>query len=274
MVNAATEKTLRVELLGSLLLWRDGKQLLLGAGRLRALLGILATRRNQVVSRDELIDALWGDHPPASVENAVHVYVARLRRVLEPGRVHRAPAQLLVSTESGYLLRLAPDQLDVEVFDTHRAQGDRLWSAGDLAGAVRSLDAALALWRGQPWAGVPGPFAQMERVRLSELRLSVLEKRAEILLALGRHVELVVELSSLVYEHPLRESLRVFHMQALYRSGRQADALAVFHDARRLLITELGIEPGSDLRYLHQRILVNDPELDISITVRATSEST
>jgi DNA-binding SARP family transcriptional activator len=133
---------------------------------------MLALRANQAVSRSELIDGMWGEDPPASAVNSVHVHVAGLRRVLEPDRAHRAPAQVLSASGPGYLLRLDPGQLDATALARHLAQARRSLPAGDLTAVARSLDAALELWRGVPLAGIPGPWADIERVRLDELRLT------------------------------------------------------------------------------------------------------
>jgi DNA-binding SARP family transcriptional activator len=224
---------------------------------------MLAMRVNQVVSRSELIDGMWGDDPPASAVNSVHVYVAGLRRVLEPRRAHRAPAQVLPASGPGYLLRLGPGQVDAETLDHHLTQAQRSPATGDLAAAARSLDAALGLWQGVPLSGIPGPWADIERVRLDELRLTAIGKRIEVLLALGSHHQTVAQLAGLIREHPLWEQFRGQLMLALYRCGRQADALAEFADARRVLAGELGIEPGPGLRLLHQQILTADSALDL-----------
>src|SRR5260370_6001238 len=214
--------------------------------------------RPSPVTRDQLVEAVWAE-PPATVANAVHHYMAALRQVREPTRGGRAPGDLIVPRGSGYLLRPEARQVDTELADEHRAGSRRCRAAGDLTAAVGSLEAALSLYRATPLAGIPGPWAGLERVRLGEQRLTMFEERVEILLELGRARDATDELSTLVREHPLRERLRGQLMLALCRRGRQADALAVFADTRRLLIEELGIEPGLDLRRLHQRILAGDP---------------
>ncbi len=253
---------LRVQLLGPVRAWRGDQELELGGPRRRAVLGMLAMRASQAVSRSELIDGLWGEDPPASAVNSVHVYVAGLRRVLEPHRARRAPGQVLSASGPGYLLRLGPGQLDAAALDHHLAQAPRSLAAGDLTAAARSLDAARGLWRGTALAGIPGPWADIERVRLDELRLTTIEERIDVMLALGGHHQAVAQLAGLIREHPLRERFRGQLMMALYRCGRQADALAEFAAARRVLARELGIEPGPGLRRLHQQILTADAELD------------
>jgi DNA-binding SARP family transcriptional activator len=231
------------------------RDLELGTPLRRAVLGLLATRANKTVSRDELIDGVWGDAPPPSAVNAVHGYIAGLRRVLEPRRAHRAPARILAATGRGYLLRLEPGQVDARVFCDRIAAARESTMAGDLPATIRLLDAGLALWQEAPLLGIPGPWADNERIRLGELRLTALEDRIEAMLAVGRHAEAVAQLAVLAREHPLRERLRGQLMLALYRSGRRADALAVYADTRDTLIADLGIEPGPELRRLHARIL-------------------
>jgi DNA-binding SARP family transcriptional activator/tetratricopeptide (TPR) repeat protein len=253
---------LRIQLLGPIRAWRGEHELELGGPRRRAVLGMLAQRASQAVSRSELIDGLWGEEPPDSAVNSLHVYVAGLRRVLEPHRPHRAPGQVLSASGPGYLLRLEPGQVDTAALDRHLAQARGSLAADDLAGAARSLDAAQGLWQGAPLAGVPGPWADIERVRLDELRLTITEERVEVMLALGGHHQAVAQLAGLIREHPLRERFRGQFMMALYRSGRQADALAEFAAARRVLAGELGVEPGPGLRRLHQQILAADAGLD------------
>jgi DNA-binding SARP family transcriptional activator/Tfp pilus assembly protein PilF len=262
MVTADDGQQLWVWLLGPVRAGRGDRALNVGGPQRQAVLGLLAMRANQAVSRDELIDGLWGEDPPSSAVNALHVHVAGLRRALEPRRASRAPAQVLPATGPGYSLCLEPGQLDAELFGRHLDAARRSRSAGDLGDAARWLDVALRLWQATPLSGVPGPWAGIERVRLEEVRLSALEERTEIMLMLGRHVEVTAELTGLVREHPLREGLRGQLMLALYRCGRQADALAAFADARAELVEELGIEPGPGLRQLHEQILAADAALD------------
>ncbi|HEY6498984.1 MAG TPA: BTAD domain-containing putative transcriptional regulator [Streptosporangiaceae bacterium] len=253
---------LRVGVLGPVRAWLADQELPAGPPRQQAVLGMLAMRANRVVSRDELVDAVWGQQAPASAEGGVHTYVAGLRRVLEPGRSRRGPSQVLASAAGGYVLRLDTSQVDAIVFERGLAAGRRLRSARDLSGALAALDAALGEWHGSAFAGVPGPFAGAERVRLAELRSAASEERAEALLDLGRHEQAVPELASLVAEHPLRERMRGLLMIALYRCGRQAEALQAFHDTRLVLAEELGIDPGPELSRIHQQILSLDPTLE------------
>jgi DNA-binding SARP family transcriptional activator/Tfp pilus assembly protein PilF len=256
-------EAVRVQLLGPVRAWRDEHELGLGGPARRAVLGMLAMRANQVVSRSELIDGLWGEDPPDSAVNGVHVYVAGLRRVLEPHRGRRAPGQVLLASGPGYLLRLADGQPDAEALDHHLAQARHALAVGDLEAAAGSLNAALGLWQGASLAGVPGPWAVIERARLDELRLGAIEERIEVMIALGRDQQAAAQLAGLILGHPLRERFRGQMMLALYRCGRQADALAEFAAARRVLAGELGIEPGPGLRRLHQQILTADAALDL-----------
>jgi DNA-binding SARP family transcriptional activator len=253
--------------------WRGDQELALGAPRRRAVLGLLAMRANRTVSRDELVDGLWGEDPPASSVNALHGYVAGLRMALEPHRARRAPGRVLLASGPGYLLQLEAGQLDAEVFGQHLAAAHELRAGGDLAGAARSLDAGLRLWQSAPLSGIAGPWAEIERIRLGEQRLTAIEERADVMLALGRHAEAAAQLAGLVREHPLRERFRGQLMLALYRCGRQAEALAVFADGRRVLVEELGIEPGAELRRLHERILAADATLDPPAAPAARSAS-
>jgi len=255
-------ESLRVGVLGPVRAWLSGRELPTGPPRQQAVLGMLTMRANRVVSRDELVDAVWGQQAPASAEGGVHTYVAGLRRVLEPGRSRRGPSQVLASAGAGYVLRLDAGQVDAVVFERSLQRGRRLRISGDLNGAVAALEVALGEWHGSAFAGVPGPFAGAERVRLAELRSAAAEERAEVLLDLRRHEQAVPELAALVAEHPLRESMRGLLMIALYRCGRQADALQAFHEARQVLDDELGIDPGPELSRVHLQILALDPDLE------------
>jgi DNA-binding SARP family transcriptional activator len=227
--------------------------LALGGGKQRALLAVLLLHANEVVSSERLIDELWGESPPATVSKSIHVYVSRLRKELGEER--------LVTRSPGYVLRVEPGEFDLQRFEALFAEardGD-----ADAATTARTLRDALALWRGAPLADLAyEPFAQPEIARLEELRWAALEARIDAELASGRHAELVGELQALVAEHPLRERLHGQLMLALYRSGRQADALEAYRGARELLLDELGLEPSEDLKRLEAAILRQDPELE------------
>ena len=238
-------------ILGPLEVVEDGHTVDVGAAKQRALLAVLLLSANRVVSRDQLIEALWGERAPGTAQKALGVYVSQLRKALGRERIRtRAP---------GYELRVEPGELDLDRFE-------QLAAAGDLEGALR-------LWRGPPLADFAyEPFAQSEIARLSERRLALLEERIERDLASGRHAALVGELEALVREHPVRERLRAQLMLALYRSGRQAEALDVYQAGRRLLADELGLEPGAELRELQRAILAQDPSLAPAAPTRVASE--
>jgi DNA-binding SARP family transcriptional activator/tetratricopeptide (TPR) repeat protein len=222
-------------------------------------------RANRVISRGELVHAVWGADPPASAEGGIYTYVAGLRRVIEPSRTLRGPGRVLVSSGAGYVLHLVPGQPDAVAFEQQLARARQLRKSGDLAGAAGALEGALGLWRGAAFAGVPGPFAETERVRLTELRSAAAEERADALLALSRHEEAVPDLTAMVADHPLRERMRGLLMIALYRSGRPAESLRVFQDGRRVLAEGLGIDPGSELSRIYQQVLTCDPALDLAV---------
>jgi DNA-binding SARP family transcriptional activator/tetratricopeptide (TPR) repeat protein len=261
MVTADHGGLLLIRLLGPVRAWQGDRELELGGPQRQAVLALLALRANQAVSRSELIDGIWGEDPPPSAVNALHVHVAGLRRALEPNRANRAPGKFLLASGPGYSLRLGHGQLDAQVFGRHLDAARASRAAGDLSAAVRSLDAALRIWQAAPLSGAPGPWAEIERVRLGEMRLTAIEERTEIMLMLGRASAAAAELAGLVREHPLREGLRGQLMLALYRCGRQADALAAFADGRRVLLEELGVEPGPGLRRLHRQILAAEAPL-------------
>lgn len=222
----------------------------LGGEKLRALLAVLLLSANEVVSRDRLLEDLWGEKQPRSGATALRVRIAELRRKLGPDRVE--------THSPGYLLRVRREELDLARFE-RLVEAARGTAATE---TVRVLDQALALWRGPPLADVAyEPFAQMAIGRLEELRLAAIERRAEARLALGATAELVGELRALVSAHPFREQFRAQLMLALYSTGRQVEALSEYRSARDLLAEELGIEPGRALRELEHRILRHDPEL-------------
>jgi DNA-binding SARP family transcriptional activator len=234
----------------------DGDALVaLPGAKQRALLTILLLRVNEVVSTDRLIDDLWGDEPPGSGRTALQVRISQLRKALGPA------GEVLITRPAGYILKVAPQQFDLHRFERLVEEAD----AAAPAVAARKLREALALWRGPPLADLAyESFAQAAIGRLEELRLGVLEKRIEADLALGRHADLVAELEGFVTEHPLRERVRAQLLLALYRCGRQAEALAAYQAARRTLIEELGIEPSPPLRGLQQAILRQDPSLELA----------
>ncbi|MFD0205059.1 MULTISPECIES: BTAD domain-containing putative transcriptional regulator [Saccharothrix] len=250
---------LRVELLGTVRAWSGEREVELGSSRPRALFAMLALRSGGV-GRDELVAGVWGADAPPTAEGSVHTYVSTLRKALEPDRPRGAAARLLVSVGSGYRL-LVDGGLDVAAFESLRDRARRRLTDGDPVAARQALDEALALWRGEALAGLTGPFAEAQRRRLGEARTTARELSAEAALASGAHAEVVAELTALVAEEPLRERARELLMLALHRSGRSAEALEVFRDARRVLVAELEVEPGRRLRAAHEHILGGtDPE--------------
>ncbi|MBW0092261.1 response regulator [Pseudonocardia sp. KRD-184] len=250
-------------LLGPVEAWRDGERVRLGGRKQRALLAALLVRPGRVVSLDQLIDDLWPAGPPARAAATVQVFVSDLRRALEPDRPRGTPPGLLVTAAPGYVLRT--DAVDALAFAGLAAAGRAALDDEDAGRAADLLARAEALWRGAALADVADePFARAEAARLEELRLGCAEDRVDAELALGRHTAVVAELEQRVGAHPMRERLRAQLMLALHRSGRQADALAVYAAGRRILRDELGLEPGAALRALQQGVLVQDPGLEWS----------
>ena len=232
----------------------SGREVGLPAGRERALLAALVLRPGQVVSVDALVEVLWGDTPPSTAVKAVQGYVSHLRRLLGSDGV-------LVTQAPGYVLRIPAGAVDARRFATLAAEASRTLR-DDPESALRTFEHALALWRGPALAEFAfSEFAQSEIGRLEELRLETVEGRFQSMLELGRHDAVVAELETRVAEHPFRERLRGQLMLALYRSGRQADALEVYRSGRRLLAAELGLEPDDELQRLERAILNHDPSL-------------
>ncbi|WP_246178937.1 BTAD domain-containing putative transcriptional regulator [Actinomadura decatromicini] len=252
---------LRFEILGRPAAWRDGRELDLGPGKQRAVLAVLLLSPNRPVPTSSIVEAVWGDEPPDNGANVVQKYVAGLRRVLEPERSPRSPGRLLTLTGAGYALRVPPEGLDAEIFQDRVREAHAVRAAGDPARAEALLRDALSGWRGTALAGLNGSFFEAARGRLDEERAAALEACAEIGLELGEHARLVPELIRLVAEYPLREGFRYLLMLALYRCGRQAEALAAYRDARDFFADEFGVEPGERLQTLHVGILRADPAL-------------
>jgi DNA-binding SARP family transcriptional activator/WD40 repeat protein len=252
-------------ILGPFEVWSDQRRLLLGGSKQRMLLAVLLLHRNEVVSIDRLVDELWTGLPPASAVKVVQVYVSRLRKVLGGRHTPTEAEDVLVTRAPGYLLRVGRDELDADRFERLVEEGRRLLGAGSPRLATRTLLEALALWRGPPLADFAHEsFAQPEIRRLEEAHLSALADRIDADLALGRHEELVGELEAIVAENPLRERLRGQLMLALYRAGRQADALEVYRQTSELLQSELGLNPGRALQSLERSILLQDTALELA----------
>jgi DNA-binding SARP family transcriptional activator len=244
-------------LLGPFEVYRSGGPVAIGAGKRRALLAVLLLHANEVVPTDRLIDDLWPERPPATAANAVQVYVSQLRKDLGARN-----GQILTTRPNGYVLQVADEDLDVRRFENGIAAGERALARGEAARAADLLRGALSLWRGPPLLDFAyESFAQREIMRLEERRLTAVERRIDADLALGRHAPVVSELEVLVGEHPFREGLRASLMLALYRCGRQAEALSAYREGRARMVEELGIEPGPQLRRLEAGILAHSPEL-------------
>jgi DNA-binding SARP family transcriptional activator/ABC-type transport system substrate-binding protein len=244
--------------LGPLEVLKKGQRVPLGGAKQRAALAMLLLRPNDIVSRDRLIDGLWGDEPPPSAAHTVEAYVSRLRAALTSD----GEASRLVARAPGYMLRVERDELDLDRFKALSSEAGQAMSAGDAPAAASALRDALRLFRGAPLEDLAyAPFAQDEIGWMEELQTTALEQRIDADLACGRHAELVGELESLVARHRLRERFWAQLMLALYGSDRQGDALAAYERARRTLVEELGLEPGPTLAELQQRMLRHDPEL-------------
>jgi DNA-binding SARP family transcriptional activator len=248
-------------LLGPLEVVNERGPISLGGQKQRALLALLLLDAGRVVSVDRLVDALWGEQPPKTAQTSLHNLVSQLRKLLG--------ADLLVTQAPGYVLRVDPGQVDLRRFERLVSQGRE--AEGEAK--ARLLREALALWRGTPLAELAfEPFAQEEVARLEELRLATIEERIDADLAVGRHSELVGELEAAVAAHPLRERPRAQLMLALYRAGRQAEALEAYAEARRVLVGELGIEPSPELQRLHASILRQEGGLELAPTTGVADE--
>jgi DNA-binding SARP family transcriptional activator/WD40 repeat protein/energy-coupling factor transporter ATP-binding protein EcfA2 len=244
-------------ILGPLDVRADGEAVGVGGAKARTVLATLLLNANEPVSGDRLAAALWGEDVPASGIKTVQVYVSRLRKTLGDARVETTPA--------GYVLRLGPDELDLQRFDQLVTGARRELAGGQPQQAAAGLREALALWRGEPLSDLADePFAAAEIRRLDELRAETVELALDADLAAGRHREVAGELEALAIAHPLREHVHAMRMLALYRSGRQAESLAAYRDARELLVDAAGIEPGAELRHLHEAMLRQDPALDLA----------
>jgi predicted ATPase/DNA-binding SARP family transcriptional activator len=257
---------MRVRILGPFHLEEGGRSITIGGARQRAVLAGLLLHANEVVPSERLLVDLWGEDAPPGTANALQAAVSRLRRLLPPGR--------LITTGPGYMLRLFPAELDSAQFEQLIFEGRDALAAGAAAEAVQLLDQAMSLWRGPPLADFRyEPFAQAEIARMEDLQLACLEERNEARLALGSPAALTAELGRMVSDHPLRERLRGQLMLALYRSGRQAEALEAYREFRGVLAEELGLEPSSALRKLEAAILRHDPVLAPGPTTRGTPQA-
>lgn len=250
VVRRPREPRVRISVLGPLQAWRDGQTVDLGPLRQQAVLAALALCPDRTVSQQELLDGVWGMEPP--ITKVVPVYIYRLRKIL---RIGDSPDSVIQRDRCGY--RLAPGAVEVDVarmeeLVTAAGTAER---AGELAEAVRVCTQAVELFRGEFLACLPGPFAELERLRLTERRIALVQRKLDWQLQLGRHSEAIAELWALAVAQPLNEPVAAMLMRALYRSGRRADAVTVFDRTRRRLADDLGVPPGQLLRRTHQMIL-------------------
>jgi DNA-binding SARP family transcriptional activator len=244
-------------LLGPLEAHDGDRRVPLGGTRQRSVLAVLLLDANRVVPVDRILSELWEDWPPATAPTAIQVYVSRLRKAIGP--------EAIATREPGYVVEVAPRSLDVFRFEAAAAAGRAAVAGGDAERGAALLREALAEWRGPALADLARePFAARAAARFEDLRAAALEDRVEADLALGRHAEVIEELTALVAAYPLRERPRAQLMLALYRSGRQAEALAAYRAAREALVDALGIEPAAPLRRLELAILAQDPALDLA----------
>jgi DNA-binding SARP family transcriptional activator len=250
----------RFGVLGPVAAWRGADAIEVGSGKCLQVLGVLLLHANHRVDREQIIEGAWGGKPPRSAINLVQKYVGAVRRSLN------LDDGSLQTVGTGYLLRVAPDQLDSAQFASRLSWARETKSDGDLAAARQHLAEAMRLWRGPAFSGIDTAAAATERARLDEYRCGALEDLAELDMLRGEHTLAIPELSRLAEEHPYRERARELLMLALYRGGRQGDALAVFHDIQHLLADELGANPGHGLQRVHAQILRADPALDLVTT--------
>ncbi|MCO7193891.1 BTAD domain-containing putative transcriptional regulator, partial [Pseudonocardia sp. McavD-2-B] len=254
--------SLQLSVLGGVRASRDGDDLALGGPRPRALLAALVVAAGRPATEDLLIDAVWDSEPAPAAKQALHTYVARLRGVLEPGRSARGAATVLVRGSGGYALAVRPEQVDVWAMRELAARGATALAQRRPHEAVSVLDLALATGDGTPFGDLADrAFLAAEVAALTELRAGIREDRAAAALATGEDVTLLDDLAALTAEYPLRERAWELRARALYRAGRQADALAVLRTARDLLAEELGVDPGPGLAATERAVLAHDPEL-------------
>ena len=248
---------LRFRMLGPVEVERDGQPIAVAGRQQRVVLALLLIHANQPVSADRLVEELWGAPTPVRALKRLQLTITRLRKALDS-----SGGRALETVAGGYRLTVGPSDLDADVFRARVRDGRRALEQGEPARAAEILRAALGLWRGPPLADVAyEPFAAAVVRTLEDLRLDALELAIEADLAAGRHRDVVVEIEALVAAHPLRERLHAQRMVALYRCGRQSEALAAYRFARATLVSELGLEPGPELRRLEAEILMQSPAL-------------
>ncbi|GGN21725.1 AfsR/SARP family transcriptional regulator [Streptomyces fuscichromogenes] len=247
---------IRFAVLGQIRAVRAEQSVRVGSPQQQAMLAVLLLRSGRSASMQELVDAVWGDEPPHSAAATIRTYAWRLRQTFTESRSQQ---RTLLSVGDGYRMALPPEAVDAVSAEQLAVQAVEHRNAGRLTVAGERIGQALALWRGEPLAGVPGPHAEQQRHRLDELRLTLLEEHFDVLIRQGMHLLAVPELGALVSAHPLRERFHALYMRALHAASRQADALAVYHRLRRHLADELGVDPSRELRELHQELLADDP---------------
>ncbi|MDQ1510417.1 MAG: hypothetical protein QOG50_2261 [Actinomycetota bacterium] len=247
---------LSCSVLGAVRVEVDARVVKIAAPRQRALLALLALNGNRTVSSSSLIDGIWGETPPQHPESALQIVVCRLRHALDTA------APRLVRDAAGYRIELEPQELDLTRAEAYAVDGRRALETGDAKRAASDLDAALACWAGEPLADVANfPFYDATARRLRELQIGLIESRNVAYLRCGRDVDVLPDIESWIKANPWRERLRAHQMVALYRGGRQVEALAAYDDLRRLLLTDFGVDPHEDLQRLQGRILRRDPTL-------------
>ncbi|HEY7483587.1 MAG TPA: AfsR/SARP family transcriptional regulator [Streptosporangiaceae bacterium] len=256
-----------IRLLGPLAARINDRSVVPSAAKPRQVLALLALHARQVVPVSTLIDEIWADRPPRSMTTTLQTYVRQLRRLIETALTTddrgRTARDVLATEYGGYSLQVEPEEIDVPAFEQLAGAGRAAYDRGDDRTAATMLNRALSLWRGPALANLPlGRVLELEVMSLEESRMGALERRIEVDLRLGRHVELLGELSRLVAQHPMHENLRALYMTSLYRSGHSARALEAYQRLRTVLIEELGIEPAPRVQRLQQAILVGDPALD------------
>ena len=251
---------LKFELLGPVGGWRDGTELDLGSPQQRTVLAMLLLARGRQVPLDSLIDGLWGQSAPKSAVGTMRTYISRLRHRLETGPEGGAET-MIKYVGDGYSIQVRSAVLDVDVFERCLKDARAARRDGQLTRASQLLRTGLGLWHGAALAGAPGPYADSRRVHLTELYMAALEEKLAVDIMAGDHVVAIADLRALLTEHPFREGLSELLMLALYKSGRQAEALDVFDRVRRRLRGELGLDPGPSLQAMHRRVLQADRHL-------------
>ena len=250
----------KIRLLGPVHAERDGMQLTLGSAHRQAVFAALATNPNRSLSREDLVNAVWGENPPASGMGNIYTYVSTLRRVLEPNRDRWAAGSVLTSGGGSYCLHVDEQDVDASRFEALREQSRGLRAAGDPVAELAVIREALDLWQGEALAGIPGPYAESQRERLTELHLATRERHVELMLQLGEEREALAEATGLVESHPRREHLTSLAMTAYARCGRPAEAEALYVRLRDLMIEETGTEPAAALRAVYAELLAADEE--------------